>query len=340
MIRQVPKISCSLIAAINNHVSLDEVVHGLEKLSVDLLHVDITDNGPSTLCIDDIKELENSTHLPFDIHISLNNPQDILPKLKLRPQDFICFHVEKSLPAAMFSQIKQDFCCSVGIAINVSTSIEELIPYLNVVDYVLFMAAKPGVSGGQFDFDVVEKIKQFKKDFSDFKIHVDGGINHYSAAILREIGVDALVSGSYLMASNDQHQQIVKLFGKDLFAPVSEIMIAPKKTAIIKPDSSIQHVASAIQKTRMGAAFVVTNGILNGIVTDGDLRRLLIEVTNISNIVASEILTPNPFTVSAGCKLLDLIRLLEQKEKIPYAVPVTDQDSTYQGLVWVPDIFY
>lgn len=339
MLKQIPKISCSLLAALNKEAPFKTVASDLEALGIDLLHIDITDNGNKTLSFEHIKELRTFTQLPFDIHISLEKPHDILADLFLSPQDLICFHVEKDLDPMIFIELKERFNCAIGVAIEVNTDLSRIAPYNHCIDYVLFMAAEPGVSGGDFSFEVVEKIKQFRLSNPKIKIHVDGGINHYSAAVLRDIGVDALISGSYLLASNNQHQQLARLFGRNLYLQVSDIMKAPEHTSVISRGSSIQEVASAIQETQLGAACVVSDRQLQGIITDGDLRRLLIRTTDISDITADEILNPSPLTVGPNCKLLELVRTLEKKEKTPYVIPVCDDKNQYLGLIWVPDIF-
>ena len=76
----------------------------------------------------------------------------------------------------------------------------ELIEHL---DRILFMTVTPGASGRSFQYDVIEKIKNFVKnnqDFlnskKDFQIGVDGGISKETANIAVKAGADVLISGS------------------------------------------------------------------------------------------------------------------------------------------------
>lgn len=83
--------------------------------------------------------------------------------------------------------------------------------------------------------------------------------------------------------------------GKRLSLRISEIMIKGEKIPIVKEDTSLKDVIIEITTKRLGTTCVVNNnGILTGIITDGDLRRLLERTLEIKNLKAIDVMTKNP----------------------------------------------
>lgn len=83
--------------------------------------------------------------------------------------------------------------------------------------------------------------------------------------------------------------------GKRLSLQIKEIMITGEKIPAVSVDASIKDVILEITSKRLGTTCVIDDqGILKGIITDGDLRRLLERTLEIKNLKASDILTKNP----------------------------------------------
>lgn len=83
--------------------------------------------------------------------------------------------------------------------------------------------------------------------------------------------------------------------GKRLSLQIKEIMITGDKIPAVSVDTSIKDVILEITSKRLGTTCVIDElGILKGIITDGDLRRLLERTLEIKNLKASDILTKNP----------------------------------------------
>jgi ribulose-phosphate 3-epimerase len=88
---------------------------------------------------------------------------------------------------------------SLGLAINVETDIQALVPYLEDIDYVQFMGITSiGKQGQPFAREVLDKIRQFRKAYPGTPIQVDGAVNFESAPLLLTAGVSRLVVGSAL----------------------------------------------------------------------------------------------------------------------------------------------
>jgi arabinose-5-phosphate isomerase len=83
--------------------------------------------------------------------------------------------------------------------------------------------------------------------------------------------------------------------GKRLSLQIKEIMYKGDKIPSVKENASIKDVILEITSKRLGTTGVVNNdGILTGIITDGDLRRLLEKTLEIKDLTAKDIMTKNP----------------------------------------------
>lgn len=128
---------------------------------------------------------------------------------KLGPKRII-FHIEavgdkvefKHFIEGMDTYIRDSI--EMGVAINPDTSIDELSPLVNIIDFVQIMGIEHiGKQGEKFDGKVLENINTLKEKYPDLKISVDGGVNMNTAPLLRDAGADAIVSGSAIFNSRD-----------------------------------------------------------------------------------------------------------------------------------------
>lgn len=102
----------------------------------------------------------------------------------------------------------------IGIAINTTTEIEKLFPFINSIDFVQCMGIEHiGFQGEAFDDRVLDQIRGLKKEYSDLIISVDGCVNEETAPRLVEAGANRLVAGSVLMRSFDVLETIKELEG-------------------------------------------------------------------------------------------------------------------------------
>lgn len=87
------------------------------------------------------------------------------------------------------------------------------MPYLSLVDLVLIMSVNPGLGGQEFMVDTVNRVNNLIKireeNKLNFKIEVDGGINEDT--IKNVLGVDMVVSGSYVCMSDNFEDAVNKL---------------------------------------------------------------------------------------------------------------------------------
>lgn len=93
---------------------------------------------------------------------------------------------------------------SIGVALNVTTDISLLAPYIDRIDYVQCMGiARIGVQGEPLDTRVFKKIEEIRKTYPSLPIQVDGGVTLQNAPTLLSLGVSRLCVGSALLAAPD-----------------------------------------------------------------------------------------------------------------------------------------
>ena len=99
--------------------------------------------------------------------------------------------------------------------------------------------------------------------------------------------------------------------------------------------ATLKEVIYEISEKRLGATVVEDNGKLSGLVTDGDIRRILEKNENISGLMASDIMTNNPISVAEDMLALDGLKLMQTK-KINHLI-VLGADKNYKGMVHILD---
>lgn len=93
---------------------------------------------------------------------------------------------------------------SFGLALNPSSDMALIEPYLHFVEYVQFMGIRAiGRQGEPFDSSVVDHVRTLKRKYPELKVQVDGGVNRASAPALLDAGVDRLIVGSALWRADD-----------------------------------------------------------------------------------------------------------------------------------------
>jgi len=122
--------------------------------------------------------------------------------------------------------------------------------------------------------------------------------------------------------------------GKKLYLKVGDIA-SQNQRPIVKPDDSIKSVIMEISSKRLGATAVVENGNLVGVITDGDLRRMLEKTDAISNLKAADIMNKTPKQIEAEELAVNAMQLLE-KFNITQLI-VTDKGK-YHGFVHLHDL--
>jgi arabinose-5-phosphate isomerase len=123
--------------------------------------------------------------------------------------------------------------------------------------------------------------------------------------------------------------------GKRLYLRVSDL-IKNNQTPTVDIDSSIARVIVEISEKRLGVTAVLENEKLVGIITDGDLRRMLNKTTDINHFTAKDIMGKDPKTVSQEAMAVEALEKLE-RDSITQIL-VVDAQEKYVGVVHLHDL--
>jgi arabinose-5-phosphate isomerase len=100
--------------------------------------------------------------------------------------------------------------------------------------------------------------------------------------------------------------------GKQLLLKVDAMMITGSEIPVVNENVSVSDAIVEISSKRLGATCVVNNsGVLCGMLTDGDLRRLLQKRIDISNLTAGQVMTQNPKTISQNMLAAQALEVME-----------------------------
>lgn len=122
--------------------------------------------------------------------------------------------------------------------------------------------------------------------------------------------------------------------GKKLLLRVSDMLDTTKKP-IVSADSMIKNVIIEISEKRLGVTAVIENEKVIGIITDGDIRRMLNKTENISGLTAQEIMTKNPKTIKSTDMVSDALNILEY---FSITQLVVVDNGEYKGVIHLHDI--
>ncbi len=123
--------------------------------------------------------------------------------------------------------------------------------------------------------------------------------------------------------------------GKRLYLRVADLYINNGKPQV-HPGASLKEVIVEITEKRMGVTAVVDEkGVLAGIITDGDLRRMLEKTADIGSVTAGQILSPSPKTVNPSLlavEALDILRTADISQLI------VEEQGNYLGILHLHDL--
>lgn len=122
--------------------------------------------------------------------------------------------------------------------------------------------------------------------------------------------------------------------GKKLYMRVSDLYLNNEKPEVA-PSDSINRVILEMTSKRLGATAVTDNGRLLGIITDGDLRRMLVSGRTIENLTAQDIMSVNPKTIDENAMAVNAFHIMEQNHITQLIVL---KEGIYAGVIHIHDI--
>jgi len=122
--------------------------------------------------------------------------------------------------------------------------------------------------------------------------------------------------------------------GKKLYLRVKDISSVNEKPWV-SPSSNIKDVIVEISEKMLGATAVLENNKVIGVITDGDLRRMLTMVDDYSNLTAKDIMSKNPKLINEKAMAVDAMELMEENGISQLLV---ENNGEYAGVVHIHDL--
>ncbi|MGH7493415.1 MAG: KpsF/GutQ family sugar-phosphate isomerase [bacterium] len=125
--------------------------------------------------------------------------------------------------------------------------------------------------------------------------------------------------------------------GKKLLLRIDDVMYAGEKIARVPAQAKLHEIILEMSSKRFGATCVLDDrGVLIGIITDGDLRRLLSSRSQLEGLCAQDIMTRNPKCVHVETLAAKVLQIMEELNIMQMIV--VDQENRPQGMVHLHDL--
>ena len=201
-------IAPSILSA--DFTRLGEEIAAAEAAGAGWIHVDVMDGhfvpnltmGPFI-----VEHVRRVTSLPVDVHLMVENPEQLLEPFANAGASNLTIHVETCPDATGTLKRIKSLGCHAGLTLNPATPASALTRLLPLADLVLVMTVHPGYSGQVFIPEMLLKIAEVRRMLDDLGstawLEVDGGISPATVSSARQAGADAFVAANAVFKHPD-----------------------------------------------------------------------------------------------------------------------------------------
>lgn len=199
-------------------LNLDSEIRSVDEAGVDGFSLDIMNGtfvprmtfGPHI-----VSKIRNSTDLPIEVHLMINNPEKQIETFCDAGADQILFHIEATTCADEIINYVHSRNISVGIAVLLDTDLRKIPDKLIAsIDAINFMAVTVGYGGQQASNEAINRIQEFRRYCEsvnhDIAIEVDGGIKQDNCRAYVEAGADLVVIGTGIYHASNYKEAVSK----------------------------------------------------------------------------------------------------------------------------------
>jgi pentose-5-phosphate-3-epimerase len=321
------KISASIYS--NKTDLLENTIKNLHQNGVDLFHVDCNDDLG---VFDDFKTIRAHSNKPIDLHIITPTPEKYFSYIEKEKPDYVTFQFEEISGKLQLP----DTLAKYGLAITSNTPIDVFDEYAECFSFILIMATTPGKSGGQFNKENFEKIRAFKRRYPEKAVHVDGGVNAEVSFILRNMGVDVAVSGSYLFNETHVGTALLNLKANETHSTycVKDFMHNKNEIPLlVNENCQLKDVLNSIETGKMGFTILADKtGKLEGLISNADVRKgLLKHIEDLNKVTINDVTNRTPVTINENTTVKEMLEFIRNK-KFPISyMPVLDNNEKVSG---------
>jgi ribulose-phosphate 3-epimerase len=202
------EISASLLAA--DYARLGEEMQRAERAGIDSFHFDMMDGHyvPNlALAPDHLKALRPYSHLPFHVHLELDNPDEVLSSFAPLQADVVIVQWNTlAHPHRTFERIRSQGM-KIGMGLSPGDVLENASVLFSEIDLLLLLGVHPGFGGQAIQPETQMRIATARRLLNEIQkeipIAVDGGVKLENANSLIQAGADLLIMGTALFQSSE-----------------------------------------------------------------------------------------------------------------------------------------
>lgn len=125
--------------------------------------------------------------------------------------------------------------------------------------------------------------------------------------------------------------------GRQLMVRISEMMITGERIPVVSPETPLNDVVIEMTDKKLGFTLVGTERNVEGMITDGDLRRVLLKHgERLAGLCARDVMSPRPKTIGADKLAIDALDMMEKH--LITSLVVVDQSGILTGVVHLHDL--